>query len=114
MLLGHGAGPSGGPGVSTTKKRLFLAVNLSVAATRKAAEAVQRMRAAAEQAALRVAWVPPANLHVTLKFLGWAQPEVVPAVREAMTKVTAGRRGFELTARGAGAFPRESDARVLW
>ena len=101
--------------VTPPKKRLFLAVNLSVAVTRKVAEAVDRMRGAARAApGLEVAWVPPANLHVTLKFLGWTNAEAVLAVRDQLRAGLAGRKGFEIGARGVGAFPSEQAARVLW
>ena len=65
------------------KQRLFWAVNLSVAVTRKVAEAVDGMRRLAEGKA-RVAWTPPANLHVTVKFLGWTSPEAVTAIRDVV------------------------------
>ena len=96
------------------KKRLFLAVNLSVAVTRKIAEAAARMRQTAERRGLRVGWVAPANLHVTLKFLGWTAAEAPAAIQDRMAAALAGSKSFELSARGAGAFPTESQARVLW
>jgi 2'-5' RNA ligase len=96
------------------KKRLFLAVNLGVAPTRKIADAVTKMRAAAEKRGLRVGWVPPANLHVTLKFLGWSTADVVAAVRDRVHAAASGRRAFEVAARGAGGFPSDGNARVLW
>jgi 2'-5' RNA ligase len=96
------------------KQRLFLAVNLSVAATRKIAEAVVRMSRAPEAGGMRVAWVPPQNLHVTLKFLGWARPEVVEPIRDKVREGVKQRKGFDLHARGAGAFPNARHARVLW
>jgi len=96
------------------KKRLFLAVNLSVAVTRKIADAAARMRQTAERRGLKVGWVAPANLHVTLKFLGWTPAEAATAIEDKMAAALAGRRPFDLGARGAGAFPTESQARVLW
>src|SRR5262249_24813321 len=96
------------------KKRLFLAVNLAMAPTRKIADAVAKMRAAAEKRGLRVGWVPPANLHVTMKFLGWASADVIDAVRDQVRAVLAGRRAFEVAARGAGGFPSDGNARILW
>src|SRR5215468_8405265 len=96
------------------KKRLFLAVNLGVATTRRIADAVAKMRAAADRRDLRVGWVPPANLHVTLKFLGWSSADVVEAVRDRLLVAMAGMKGFELQARGAGGFPSDGSARVLW
>lgn len=95
-------------------KRLFLAVNLSIATTRKIAEAIEAMRPEAARRGLRVGWVPPANLHVTLKFLGWSNPEMVDAIADRVRAGLHGRKAFELEARGVGAFPTETSARVLW
>jgi 2'-5' RNA ligase len=97
----------------TKKKRLFLAVNLSIASTRKIGETIAAMRRAAE-GKLRAAWVPTANLHVTLKFLGWANPEAVEAIRDAVAHGTKSRKGFEIGARGVGAFPESGTPRVMW
>lgn len=98
----------------TGKQRLFVAVNLSLATTRKIAEVLGRLQRTAPTKDLRVAWVPPSNLHVTLKFLGWTRPETIDAVRDRLEEVTRGRKGFDLGAKGAGAFPNVRDARVLW
>jgi RNA 2',3'-cyclic 3'-phosphodiesterase len=103
----------GGERMAEKKVRLFLAVNLSVAATRKIAEAVGRMARSAE-GSLKVAWVTPQNLHVTLKFLGWARAEAVEPIRDKVRDGVKQRKGFELVARGAGAFPNARHARVLW
>lgn len=96
------------------KKRLFLAVTMNVATTRRIADAISRMRATADKRGLRVAWVPSANLHVTLKFLGWTAAEVADAVRDRLIAVAARHRAFDVTARGVGAFPTEAHARILW
>jgi 2'-5' RNA ligase len=102
------------PDITGAKKRLFLAVNLTVGVTRKIADAVGKMRASAERTGLHVGWVPPANLHVTLKFLGWSSPDVVDAIRDRVLVIAAETRGFELAARGAGGFPEDAHARILW
>jgi len=96
------------------KVRLFWAVNLSVAVTKKIAEAQNRMRNATRALPIRVLWVPAANLHATLKFLGWARAEAIEGIRDAVGELVRGRKGFEVVARGVGAFPGENDARVLW
>lgn len=96
------------------KKRLFLGVNLSLATTRKIADVVARMQRVVDDRELRVAWIPPDNLHVTIKFLGWARAEVLPAIRDKAEEWTRTRKGFELAARGVGAFPDERHARILW
>jgi 2'-5' RNA ligase len=109
--VSHASNESAGPGA----KRLFLAVNLSIPSTRRVAEALERMRRGCEGGAgPKVSWVPPANLHVTLKFLGWTRPEVVPAIRERVAAGVAGRKPFEVEAVGTGAFPSTHAARVIW
>lgn len=109
--MSHASNESAAPGA----KRLFLAVNLSIPSTRRVAEALERMRRGCEGGAgPKVSWVPPANLHVTLKFLGWTRPEAVPAIRERVAAGVVGRRPFEIEAVGTGAFPSTGAARVLW
>lgn len=100
--------------VTPEKKRLFLAINLSVVSVRKIAEVVERMQREAQTAQLRVAWVPAPNVHVTLKFLGWANADVVDSVRDLVGEGTRTRKGFELVAHGVGAFPSVEAPRVLW
>jgi RNA 2',3'-cyclic 3'-phosphodiesterase len=96
------------------KKRIFLAVNLAVTTTRRIADAAAKMRAVAERKGMRVGWVPAANLHVTLKFLGWAGSDVVAAVRDRVRDAVRDLQGFDLGARGVGAYPTEAHARILW
>jgi 2'-5' RNA ligase len=93
--------------------RLFVAVNLQIASARRLADTVMKLRAQTKAKA-KVSWVPAANLHVTLKFLGWARPEVVPAIRGALHAVAAVRRGFEIATRGFGGYPDLQAPRVLW
>jgi 2'-5' RNA ligase len=58
-------------------------------------------------------WTNPAQLHLTLRFLGEVPEERVAELRAQLTKVV--RPPFELGLRGAGVFPRKRrPARVLW
>ena len=76
------------------KKRLFLAVNLGVNTTRKIADAITKMRANAERRGLRVGWVPPANLHVTLKFLGEVDEARLTQIEKALRQVEVPRQAL--------------------
>jgi 2'-5' RNA ligase len=93
-------------------QQLFFAVNLQVTPARRVADAMTKLRA--QSKAVKISWVPAANLHVTLKYLGWAKPEILPALREAMGRVVAGRKGFEIATRGWGGFPDLQSPRVLF
>jgi RNA 2',3'-cyclic 3'-phosphodiesterase len=59
-------------------------------------------------------WVPRANRHVTMKFLGATYPRLVDWVHERVA--TAAGRSAAVTSRltGLGAFPTARRARVLW
>jgi 2'-5' RNA ligase len=93
-------------------KRLFVAVNLSLASTRRIADVVERLRRAGGSP--RVAWVPAPNLHVTLKFLGWTRADAVAAVKHALAPALEQVKPFEVEAVGGGAFPSAAHARILW
>jgi 2'-5' RNA ligase len=59
-------------------------------------------------------WVPPPNLHLTLRFLGPVRREAVEAIERKLAAELAALRPFELEARGLGGFPSLAEPRVLW
>ncbi|HEY1585448.1 MAG TPA: RNA 2',3'-cyclic phosphodiesterase, partial [Polyangia bacterium] len=93
---------------------MFLALSFSVAVTRKIAEEVERHKASMADAGFRVAWVPAANLHLTLKFLGSVGEELVEGVTGACRRVAARHQPIEAKAVGLGAFPSLQKPNVLW
>jgi 2'-5' RNA ligase len=94
--------------------RIFLALNFSVAVTRKIAEEVERLKPAMHEAGYRVAWVPAANLHLTLRFIGSIGEELVEGVTGACRRVAARHPVHEARAAGVGAFPSVDKPGVLW
>lgn len=64
-----------------------------------------------------VRWLPPENIHLTLKFLGEVPETPDSKLSELDATITAlcnGHRAFDLSLDGAGAFPSVQRARVLW
>lgn len=94
--------------------RAFLAVNLDVAATRRAADVQQKLRVACDAASWKVAWVAPPNMHVTLKFFGDIDDTLAEPIRAALASIVAKRRPLRVHAQGVGAFPTSGPPRVLW
>jgi RNA 2',3'-cyclic 3'-phosphodiesterase len=94
--------------------RAFIAVNLPVPVIQKVGEVQRELKDRARQAGLKVGWVAPTNMHVTLKFLAEIPEDSVFAVRDVLRERLAGRAGFGVRVRGAGAFPDAQKPRVLW
>lgn len=61
-----------------------------------------------------VRWVRMDGLHVTLRFLGPTDPARLPDARAAVQAAAEGVERFEVSLRGAGAFPEHGRPRVLW
>ena len=90
--------------------RLFVAVDLPEdvhAAVDRSAEPLHERFPGAR-------WVPSANQHVTLKFLGSTWPRLVEWVSGSVEGVAASHAAFETRVTGLGAFPSPRRARVLW
>lgn len=58
--------------------------------------------------------VLPANVHITLKFLGEIDEGTVPGIEAAMRRAVEGVRPFALRLVGIGAFPSTHSPRVIW
>lgn len=94
--------------------RCFLALNFPLAVTRRIAEEIELLRGPVAQAGWHVAWAPPANLHLTLKFFGSIAAPSVEGIHVRLRRELGARAPFELEARGLGAFPDPAGAKVLW
>jgi len=90
--------------------RLFVALRLPEPVRAALGAEIERLR----RLAPAIAWVPPENLHVTLKFLGDVAPDRLAAVHAALADATAEATRFDLVIEGLGAFPAPARPRVLW
>jgi len=90
--------------------RSFVAVLLDEATRVRLGEEIERLRGVTRG----VAWVPPDNLHVTLKFLGEVEEARLGRVAEALQGPVAAAAPFGLAVEGVGAFPSPARPRVVW
>jgi len=95
-------------------KRLFVGVRVSVQTANALAHCAEQLARRARDANIDVKWVAPANYHITLKFLGWAQPELVEALDDRLAAAIAGHQPFKLRTARLGAFPALDKASVVW
>lgn len=91
--------------------RLFFCVELGPQVRRALAEAEDQLRVHLSGPAK---WVDPANLHLTVRFVGEVGEELAPALQECGSGVAAGGQPFSLSLTRLGAFPRPDRARVVW
>jgi 2'-5' RNA ligase len=90
--------------------RLFVAADIPDDVRGRLAEAIEPLREQLPAAR----WTPPANWHVTLKFLGSTEPRLVEWVTESVEGAASSAAPFRTSVAGLGAFPSTRRARVVW
>ncbi|HVM33314.1 MAG TPA: RNA 2',3'-cyclic phosphodiesterase [bacterium] len=90
--------------------RLFAAIDLAPELQQKCAFLLEALSAIPSE----VRWVPPANLHLTLRFFGEMSGEKEPLVCDLLAKAAARHGPFTLGLDGWGAFPSARNPRVLF
>src|SRR5437867_4259642 len=111
--------------MSSSKKRLFVAIGLPVEIKKKLEEIQKQLR----HFAIDAKWVKPEGIHLTLKFLGYVEEERIPQIigvlreislhysfyfdRNRVQKEEAGVIGV-VQLKGLGFFPNERRPNVLW
>lgn len=98
------------PSAGAPRVRSFIAISLAEPARATVVAYLERLRATIGG----VAWTRPAHLHLTLKFLGDVDVELIPALAERLRAVAAATPPFTLRVVGVGAFPGLARPRVLW
>jgi 2'-5' RNA ligase len=63
---------------------------------------------------LKVRWVRPENIHLTLKFLGDIQEADTEKVAKVVSESVTGHPAISLAVKGIGVFPSIKKPRVLW
>ena len=92
--------------------RAFIAIELSEEVRAAIGEAQARLKRV--PLSVKVTWVKPANLHLTLQFLGHVDEGKLDPIKAALAAVAGAHPAQEVTVAGAGAFPDLERARVLW
>ena len=91
--------------------RTFFCLELEERAKEGLARVAEELR---RRSPARVTWVSRENLHITLRFLGEINPELIPELRAAAELAVDGLGRFKVRLDRLGAFPEPSRARVIW
>ena len=99
--------------------RLFFGVTLPIQVRSQIEESAAAAKAfPAAEGDVAIKWVPSANYHVTVKFVGETAEEDVVTLISRMEKHLAAAsrecRPFRMAIKGAGAFPETGRPRILW
>lgn len=95
--------------------RVFVAVDVGDAVRREATRVIASLTGKLEAVKTppKVAWVKPAALHVTIKFIGEVEPDAVERLTRLLAPPIA-IAPFEIQWRGIGTFPSNRQPRALW
>jgi len=91
--------------------RAFVALRMSEQVEKAVADTIDELRHPHDG----VRWVPRANLHITLKFLGPAvDSHRLERLSDGLRQLAAKTAPFEVVAAGVGAFPDLEHPRTIW
>ena len=62
----------------------------------------------------RISWVQPASLHLTIKFFGDMDEQMIDPLRATLEQAIGSRSAVNVPLERLGAFPRSQSPRVLW
>jgi 2'-5' RNA ligase len=97
--------------------RTFLAVELPEGLKKSVARVQDQVRAETAKSVpsgVRIQWVRPDSMHLTLKFLGEIEEARVESIRQALAPPMAAFPRFSVEVGGLGVFPDLRMPRVLW
>lgn len=99
---------------STSARTLRLFFGLPIEVRESLASAIKKTRIGADKREMEINWVPAANFHITLNFLGSIAVAQLPLINELAREITARHAPFTTQLRGMGGFPDEYHMRTLW
>ncbi len=88
--------------------RLFTAIDLPLEIRERLDQLIGKLRPLA-----RIGWSPPANLHITTKFVGDWPENQLPELRNALTGLES-RTAIPIRIGGLGFFPNAKAPHVFW
>jgi 2'-5' RNA ligase len=90
--------------------RTFLAIELP----EKITYTISKVQEEIKSYGLKIRWVRPENIHLTLKFLGDIKTADTEKVARAVSESVTGHPPISLAVKGIGVFPGIKKPRVLW
>jgi len=92
--------------------RVFIAIELPQQTLDAIEKQTTRLRQTIGSDIIR--WVPPQNMHLTLKFIGDIAASHVDFLKQMIMQEAATHSQFEMQVGGLGSFPNSRMPRILW
>lgn len=92
--------------------RAFIAIDLPHPIQEAIEKQTSRLRQAAGDGLVR--WIPPQNIHLTLKFLGNIAASHMDFLKQLLHQTADSHQPFDVQIGGIGSFPNSKLPRVLW
>ncbi len=90
--------------------RLFIATPINLEVEKELARIISELKKVGGQ----VTWVAPANIHLTLKFLGETDERLIPQIKNIMNEVASKHSSISSGLSELGAFPDYRRPRIFW
>jgi RNA 2',3'-cyclic 3'-phosphodiesterase len=97
--------------------RAFLAVELADEVRKQIGQVQQDLKQRLHRETskdVRISWVQPASIHLTVKFLGDLDEQLIEPLREAIEEAVKDHQAIHIPLERLGVFPRPQQPRVLW
>jgi 2'-5' RNA ligase len=94
--------------------RCFIAIEIEEEIRKEIARVQQRLKKELRGNESGIKWVPPENIHLTLKFLGNVSDQDIPEICNAVSRAASEFQPFSFGVGTCGSFPPNRPARVLW
>ncbi len=93
-----------------SKIRTFIAIEIPTQIKNKIAELQESLK----EIGGRISWTKPGNIHLTLKFLGDTDKNIIDEIGVELQQAVQNITGFKITVQGTGVFPNFKRPRVIW
>ncbi|MCD5412413.1 MAG: RNA 2',3'-cyclic phosphodiesterase [Thermodesulfovibrionales bacterium] len=94
--------------------RCFISIEMPVDIKRKIGGIIEDVREHVGYKSKGIRWVPPQNIHLTLKFLGGARDNLIPEIEKGLSLTCMNHSQFNINIRGVDVFPSSKYPSVLW
>ena len=90
--------------------RLFVAIELSDRIRSK----LKKLQGVLGRTCDGIRWIPPGNLHITVKFIGEVKDPKIVEITEAVARAATQANPFTMRVSGCGCFPKAGPVRIAW